>query len=1641
MEQFLICYLLKRCGLDEVSNKVFEMFASRLDVPTKISFDGRETPISYEELICGFSEDMLRFLKMLLSCMELFKSHKSGIISEENLIFNQGALLSITNSLKDSIINRSEFIEGIKYSGHKSIHLLFRSLRYGISSQLIPYNSRIIPLIACFCKKFIRSNFIYAHQHMVDSEFGLGGEPASIYVIRQDRTGNVLISGGDDGIIRLWNIFTGNLLLSIRRHAGDIIDIDINSCNTLLASCCGKGQLMLTLLSGNSWIPIAIMENTDRLTYVRFAYSKQNIKPKKGDLFHETEVLISASDNAIITIYKVSDIFIHGVSHHFNLMKRMKVPEGLFKNFQNLFEQYRSKVHLPNSFDAGKSLFYKAPPLYKIDIFPLSPKAFDIYLNPLDNRGFSSDRAPNYVFFSIGAALQSLSSTEEIQINISGRNIPTKAITIQKHTDKQGYSLVFMVPLDNAQGRNEINLIDMPQNHGDHPDVSFANHSNDLVTASDDGTVILWVFSHEKIYSKTYLSTYISDRILNDSYTKKKSPIIKVTTESSSEDSDYSEIESMDEGSIMRRNPIRTSRFIVKNDLHGNEDNRSIGIDCSSNMVQFIDSVQWSCDDSIIFIAHSVTSKGVLRRSRNSSLVSCIECCISYFARNSGRRYIDAVLPGASSRISCLIPHPLSPGIVLSLTYNGGIFVISDFNTMDSSKFNLNYNVLFEHRNANNPYLNGIWLNSGLGFIVSQKYGSFEIYNVCNMGGLNRQVLSQSYRFNFPEQFFLNDFSEILRDDVFGWIDPNMRKPIYMMPRSIIVDRNKRMYPENVQPPTPKESPLGIKQLSSVGNELLAKRIPIFSDLNGTSGISKAQNSKSIHYMKNAARRYIYRKKIIEGVRCIFSDARTIPNDQAPIQYRNVLTNNEEPTWASSQSQNDGSSGAEIQSYSSDSSNDEDFDISNLSNNNTNRGLRNASLHSPTTPYIEGSSSLDDSSLEENDCDSDLTSEDSLYNEIKGSVYTTRSRCETKGKRSIIYSNLDIDGVQKEIEFRYYTISNLNTIWSPDQEETKGSIMCKLCNKSSTTISGYQYLTKSEIEFNSLNYRPVLHGVNGSIDLGPLIGPFDYRYSTHKLERNTKVLIQNDHTYEDGFYIHTRCLITIPFLHWEIINDHIYTNLFDIMSRIFKPSQETPPLPKKGLTSTFFDSNVVKFPNELNDCSYCHEYGASILCQGNKCSRQFHYHCSSLAYHSFPETVNSSFISPRESNMYWCDIMQFYLFYCPKCIHLKQSNVPYCPKRENMVNHAHSNNCSRSWLLAEDTSVGYVPQINDYLYFFPSAYICSGLDDIFFKNILEAAADNKKSLRRSTRKLEFIKCKLIHISYAFPNDTEKCIKTIITLSTETSSGNRIEWQIRCIPNDGPDYLVLEDEVEKGIHNLEHRLRVGQENYIFMDSQWHEVIIKNIKPSIIWESVEVSWKQDESSGPLSVSPWEIHESVPDIRSGQKILETSDDLIKIFVWIISQNGPNNPLSVVEFFKYPIPFYSKKNLSKYGYSSQEWVMHYWKEIPLPFSFISIIHRIRNNFYRRIESLVFDVFLVRSNCEHFNMNNNHLIQGIRSVEYELLRLIFSKRLPRYIVQANIDTSPSESEFKEKSSGHSSTIESDDEIVNQLGKRRRRRL
>jgi WD40 repeat protein len=57
-----------------------------------------------------------------------------------------------------------------------------------------------------------------------------------------DRSGEFLITGADDYLVKIWNVSTGFLVFTCRGHVGEVTIIAVSWDNSLFASACTAGR-------------------------------------------------------------------------------------------------------------------------------------------------------------------------------------------------------------------------------------------------------------------------------------------------------------------------------------------------------------------------------------------------------------------------------------------------------------------------------------------------------------------------------------------------------------------------------------------------------------------------------------------------------------------------------------------------------------------------------------------------------------------------------------------------------------------------------------------------------------------------------------------------------------------------------------------------------------------------------------------------------------------------------------------------------------------------------------------------------------------------------------------------------------------------------------------------------------------------------------------------------------------------------------------------------------------------------------------------------------------------------------------------------------------------------------------------------
>lgn len=70
-------------------------------------------------------------------------------------------------------------------------------------------------------------------------------EVSSIFNVQFDKSGTLIISGADDGLLKIWDRDTLTLQASLHGHTDYITDMDISKCNQFLASAGKDAQILI----------------------------------------------------------------------------------------------------------------------------------------------------------------------------------------------------------------------------------------------------------------------------------------------------------------------------------------------------------------------------------------------------------------------------------------------------------------------------------------------------------------------------------------------------------------------------------------------------------------------------------------------------------------------------------------------------------------------------------------------------------------------------------------------------------------------------------------------------------------------------------------------------------------------------------------------------------------------------------------------------------------------------------------------------------------------------------------------------------------------------------------------------------------------------------------------------------------------------------------------------------------------------------------------------------------------------------------------------------------------------------------------------------------------------------------------------
>lgn len=86
---------------------------------------------------------------------------------------------------------------------------------------------------------FKRMKTVFAHANI---EEGTGAAISSVVI---DKKGKFIITGGDDQLIKIWHLNTGQIQASLHGHLAVICDIALSPCERFIASGSKDGKVII----------------------------------------------------------------------------------------------------------------------------------------------------------------------------------------------------------------------------------------------------------------------------------------------------------------------------------------------------------------------------------------------------------------------------------------------------------------------------------------------------------------------------------------------------------------------------------------------------------------------------------------------------------------------------------------------------------------------------------------------------------------------------------------------------------------------------------------------------------------------------------------------------------------------------------------------------------------------------------------------------------------------------------------------------------------------------------------------------------------------------------------------------------------------------------------------------------------------------------------------------------------------------------------------------------------------------------------------------------------------------------------------------------------------------------------------------
>ncbi|ORM39836.1 uncharacterized protein BXIN_0192 [Babesia sp. Xinjiang] len=215
-------------------------------------------------------------------------------------------------------------------------------------------------------------------------------EPPQVRCIRFDRTGEVIITGGDEGIIKLWHTFNCTLITSLRKHAGGIVSLDVHPNNFFLLSCCDGGELWLWEINGNLHRAHKRISSPFKYLWCRFLSSGANVDCKPSGFSDrcsqeiENTLVVCVTTDSKLSIYRMSDLVVSSSGSNIICDVAPLYTVELFN-------------HYIKAYDISRPLMYDNSSLIAVGIEPMFLEELRMSDDAVSSALMLLNKEPNYV--------------------------------------------------------------------------------------------------------------------------------------------------------------------------------------------------------------------------------------------------------------------------------------------------------------------------------------------------------------------------------------------------------------------------------------------------------------------------------------------------------------------------------------------------------------------------------------------------------------------------------------------------------------------------------------------------------------------------------------------------------------------------------------------------------------------------------------------------------------------------------------------------------------------------------------------------------------------------------------------------------------------------------------------------------------------------------------------------------------------------------------------------------------------------------------------------------------------------------------------------------------------------------------------